>query len=141
MGRLPKKLKQSRRDNEFLGKMDDFANELMDKARVDDVSLQTRLDTFKELARWVAVKNRLSDLGDAGGESLDELRRRLRASQAPPRSGAARAANRGGDPFTSSYGRYGRYYPDGEGGAALDAIKRKLPGADDGDDAGPGAGS
>lgn len=118
------------KSDDFVDKMDQFANELMDKARSSDVSLQSGLDTFKELARWVGIKNRLGDL-DGTGESLDEFRAKLRSSEAPPRSGAPRGANWAKRNSTP-------HIVGGQGGSALDAIRRKLPSANAGDDAGAG---
>jgi len=130
-----KNAKTSKRD-EFVADMDNFAKELMSLAKgVNEgvqVSLQMRLEVFRQLASWVAIKNRLSD--DPDGGALDELRNRLRSTKGPPGGGAARNPHPGGNPFNSAWNRFGKHYPDGNGGSALDAIKRALPRPDAGDD-------
>lgn len=137
----------------IVAEMDKFAKELMDEARsvnvkvegdaaADDrqpVTLQTRLDVFRQLAQWVGIKNRLNE-ADPDGGSLDDLKRRVRA-KSPPYRGTARIPGPGGNQFASSAVKNARRYPDGDGGSALDAIKRQLPPTDAGDDDGAGDGA
>lgn len=138
---MPRGVPNKKNADPFVDRMDTFANDLMDKAKDVEVGLQARTDVFKAICGYLAVKHRITDT-DGAGESLVDLRRKLNAPQAPPRSGKARVPTPaiGGDPFTAAWNRRGIHYPDGQGGAALDAIKRKLPGADAGDDADAGDG-
>lgn len=138
MGRPPKK--PPGKADPLIDRMDKLSNALMDKAEIVDVTLQAALDVHKQVASWLAIKNRLTDLDETPG-GLDELRRRLRSAETPPRRGAAREPGKGGDHFNAArhalHSR-GIRYPDGEGGAALDAIKRRIPGSDPGDADGAG---
>lgn len=132
--------------------MDKFANDLMDKADNSNVKIEegaepqpeigltSRLEVFKEVARWVAIKNRLGDDGDAGA-GLDDLKRRLRNSEAAPRRGTSRAPPKWGDPLYAADVRRAQLHPSGDGGAALDAIKQRIPEPDVGDDDGAGDGA
>lgn len=142
MAKKPPPAKAPKGDS-FVQEMDEFAKELMGLAKgatkLDEgaVSLQTRLDVFRQLAAWVAIKNRLNEADDGG--ALDELKRRITGT-GPPSAGKAR-----GDlkfkPHAAAWAQHGSKYPDGNGGSALDAIKRALPRPDAGDDDGAGDGS
>jgi hypothetical protein len=135
----------------FITGMNEFAKDLMDKARGVTVlasgepppTLQMRLDVFKALTGWVATRDKLSGQNDEDG-LLDDLRRRHRASGRSPHIGEARESKRSGIPVHTAAAmgaaaRYGRDYDNG--GSALEAIKRALPLPDDGDNGGAGDGS
>jgi hypothetical protein len=122
-------MKDQKKKDELVKSVDAFANELRELARKDDIILQVRLEVFRELARWVAVKNKLSETEESG-DGLSELRQRINR---PPQKGAPseRASQR-----RESFSRF----PENpaRGGSALEAIKRALPRANGGDDANDG---
>ncbi len=141
---MPAKGKTSKTDT-FIVEMDSFAKDLLDLAKgvnvisEDQVPLLTRLDVFRQLAQWVSIKNRLSE-ADPEGDVLDGLRNKLR--KGPPGGGTTRGKTaRGGNQFGASWAAHGSKYPDGDGGSALEAIKRALPRPDAGDDGGAGDGA
>lgn len=127
----------------LVAEMDQFAKELLNLARCannsgeppgEPVSLQQKTDVFRQVGGWVAIKNRVLDT-DPNGGALDDLRSRLRGTPGPPREGAARGRARGGDRFAASWANNGAHYPDGNGGPALEAVKRALPSSNASDDA------
>ena len=118
----------------LIARMDTTAGLLLDKVQGDGVELRDRLDVFKELARWIAVKKGIDPEGK-GGSSIDDFKRRLEPPYGAPHSGAP---GHGLAPRVIS--RHPRK-PGGTGGSALDAIKARIPSANPGDDAGRGNGA
>ena len=96
--------------------MDSFAAALLDEAKSGTSTAQAKLDTFKNVSHWIAVKNRLIGANEEGSD-LDAFREQLRGDEPGPadrRKAGRRPA-----------------LPKGHGGGALAAIKRKLPRDDD----------
>jgi len=125
-----------KKPDDLVVRLDSVASSLLDKATAEGVGLQEGLDCFKEVARWVAIKKGLTP--PDGGESLDELKRKL--GQANGTTGGRTARGKplsGGNQFAASHARFA-HRPDGDGGSALDAIRAKVPRPDIGDDAGAG---
>lgn len=128
------KPKPSPKGDPLVERMDAFAGELLTAAQVvpkegeQGVDFRDKLDTFREVARWVSVKKGMSDAG--GGESIHEFKARIHAEdgeadrRAPRRFGPRRVIST----------------PPNSGGAALDAIKGRLPDANPRHDAGGGNG-
>lgn len=124
----------------LIARMDAFADNLLTVAQAtapegkQELEFRDKLDAFREVARWMAVKKGFSDGGSGIGESLAEFKSRVRAED----DGKA-------DLGTSR--RFARTiraipkHPTGAGGPALDAIKARLPGANHGHDAGGGNGA
>lgn len=119
----------SNKSDPLVTRLDGFANSLLDKAQGEGVDFRDTLDAFKEAVRWVGVKKGMSDGG--GGESIHEFKARIHSEdseadrRAPRRFGPRRVITT----------------PPNSGGAALDAIKGRLPDANPGHDAGGGNGA
>jgi hypothetical protein len=124
--------------DELVVQMDELAKELMTLARKpakegEEPSLQSQLDVFKGIAGWVAIKNRIAA---PEGDDLDDLKQRLKSA---PRGGAARnPTGRGRNSFEASAAALAGRFSPGNGGPALEAVKRALPRANAGDDDGAG---
>jgi hypothetical protein len=133
----PKQTGTKKSDN-LVEKLDAFALELL--AATEGGGVQQKVDIFKEIARWVGIKNRL-DTGDTDeGSRLNGYRDQL-ANPAPPPAEPdrpGRAINKPGAARAASLKRWakdgGPDTADDNGGSALDAIKSRLPrGSDLGD--------
>jgi len=100
------------RNETIVHKQEQLALTMLERASKPEVSVDVQLDVFDKISRWVAVKNKLEN-DDGGG--IAEYKRQLfeGASDTPARRSRARK-----DAAT--------------GGARLEAIKSRLPGADDG---------
>ena len=96
------------KSSQVIAKMETLALNLLGKANEDDALLDTKLDVFEKMTKWVAVKNKLEDDG-AGG--IADYKRRLQGApdKHPPRRSRGET-----------------------GGDRLAAIKSRLPVADDG---------
>jgi len=126
--------------DQVVAKMDEHAIRLLDG--MNDVTVGSspsdapvlshtaQLDTFKAVGTWVGIKNRLQDAANEPGD-LNELRQQLRRREA-----ASRSRKTIGRAFAQR-----ATLPDGDGGSALDAIKRRIPDANAGDDDGAGNGT
>ena len=62
-------------------RMDYLARDLMAKASDGTLPLEERVGIFKEIAKWVAIKNKLDDSGSEGS-GIDEYRNRLKSAAA-----------------------------------------------------------
>ena len=89
---------------------------LLERAAGKKINIDVQMDVFDRIAKWVAIKNKLEN-DDGGG--IADYKRALagEADKRPPR----RSWSRKGQP---------------SGGARLDEIKSRIPGADDGGDDG-----
>ena len=129
--------------------MNEQAKALLEASKADTVSLETKLATFSQVGRWIAISNRVADADDEQIGLLDAYRERITSTQSEV---AEREADRikafeyergpgYAKPGTRSY-RNGPEYKAGaarhrnriggdNGGSQLDALKARLPKPDD----------
>lgn len=143
MAREAAATKATKVNKDLVRLMDAEAKEILSLVKSPDVSLETRLVGFERVSRWCLVRNRL---GEAESEEgiLDAYRRRITAAQSEAAQREAErikiAANPGRylDKPRTSIGRVERTIPVPvgpeleNGGPELEALKSRLPPADDG---------
>ena len=104
------------RNEEIVRKMEALAISML--ARVDvkseKVNLDLQMDVFERVGKWIAIKNKLEN-DDGGG--IADYKRRLTGETDKHYSPSRRPRGRADQP---------------SGGRALDAIKSRIPSADDG---------
>lgn len=130
---------QPKADN-LVSLMDDFAQKLLQDAKSgsqdggEPLPIGTRLDVFAKVSSWVGVRNRIEDSGD--GAELRSYQDRIKAGGAAHKRTPISAGSRS-RPAYSRRGIEARNPDikriDGDGGAKLEAIKSRLPRANDGD--------
>jgi hypothetical protein len=108
------------RNEEIVRKMEALAIAML--ARVDvkseKVNLDLQMDVFERVGKWIAIKNKLEN---DDGNGIADYKRRLTGET---------------DKHVSPSRRPRRGNPEETGGRALQAIKSRIPGADDGGDDG-----
>ena len=119
-----------RTNSDLVTRMDKFAASLITKAEGDKVELADALGAFGVVTKWIAVKNRVTE-GDGDGADIsgykdriasgsDNPRARLRAAQ---ESAVTRRTHpRAADPSPT----------DESGGDALNRLRSRIPGTNDG---------
>lgn len=127
---------KEKKSDSLVFKLDQFASDLIGGCK--DVPIQQRVDIFKEVARWVGIKNRLDEASDEGAV-LHGYRDKLAGSDAPEAKpdpdrrargglfeGQRAGARKGGAARWGNNNDTANDY----GGSALDAIKSRLPRTD-----------
>ena len=110
------------RHAQIILKQEALALDLLKSAESSD-SLDMKMDLFEKVGKWVWIKNKLEDDG-AGG--IADYKRRLHAEPSEADKHKAAGRSRGAEQ---------------NGGSRLNAIKSRLPTANDGGDDGDSSGS
>jgi hypothetical protein len=148
-GLAPKSVK-SKKQADLVAAMNERAAALLDASKDGaKVSLETQLAAFSQVGRWIAISNRIADSDADTVGLLDAYRTRIDEAESAV---AERAATRikginyeSGPGYSDKHsgprylGRNQRAAKGGtsdNGGAKLDALKARIPRADDGDHAG-----
>ncbi len=116
----------------LVARMDTFADQLLNECNEGKITLETRLAAFAHVTKWVHVRNRLTD-SQEDGALLDEYKSTL--------DGAAREIAARADGTNRALAALERANADrvvrpsaGDvGGAELEALKSRIPVANDGD--------
>jgi len=113
MGRKPKA-----EGEKLIGRMDGLAGELLSRVEAAE-GLDDQLAVFEQVRCWVEVRHRLSDADDHRGALLklkSRVKRPTHLTNQHQRSASA-----------ARWGKQDPALQAGNGGAALDALKAKLP--------------
>lgn len=130
-----------KRDGGLLAALDAEAESLLSASK--DGSLETRISIFANVAKWLQVRNRISDPDDTSG-LLDAYRRTINTAQSEVAEREAERVKTVNSPkrFLGRYQRAANNATRDNGGPQLDALKSRLPRADergaDGDRGGGG---
>lgn len=107
-------------EGDIIAQMDTFALDLLSGAKSAE-ALADKTAAFKEVAKWVAIKNRLEDAGEEG-EGIRDLKSRFKSDDAKPTRGPG--AGRG------AHLRDRSRDPDEPGaGTGLEALRARIPGS------------
>jgi len=106
------------RNEEIIRKQEALALSMQDRVKGKDTSIDVQMDVFDRVTKWIATKNKLEDDG-AGG--IADYKRRLHGESETDKHYPPSRRPRSGQP---------------SGGPALDAIKSRVSGTDDGGDDG-----
>src|SRR5215470_2367443 len=108
--------------SKLIDRMDAMAHRLLDRSMEgegeEQPSLASQTDTFKIVADWVRIRDRL-DGADAPGKGLDEYRSRL---ESPPAERAASPGRPGRKPRGAPLAAL-----EGNGGPELAALQSRIP--------------
>lgn len=110
------------RNQRIVNSMEALALDLLKRAEGPKVAIDVQMDVFDRIGKWIAIKNKLEN-DDGGG--IAEYKRAL-AGEAHKHPTARRSRGRPDQPT---------------GGAALAALKSRIPSADDGGSSGDSGGS